>query len=510
MNLTSTTFAFFCMLTIFIYFIFPKKIKWVVLLIASLIFLFYNNDNLIFSILQLLIIFLSSYIFGILIEKNKHRKRSKLYLGLGILFILFILIYFKYSNLILIISNHIRNLFNIKYEWKFINRTSLIGLSYFSLIMIGYLTDIYRGAIKPEKNIFKCALFMVYFPILNSGPFIKYENMKDQLFKPHKFDYEKMTRGLIRVAWGIFKILVISLRLGYFVDAVWADQVTFNGFYSILAALFFPLQLYTNFSGSIDIIMGISEIIGIDLPENFTAPFFSKSMTEFWRNWHITLGAWLRDYIFYPIQKSNIMQKLNKFCRKKLGKKVGKKVSLYLSMLIMWTFIGIWHGGAFTFIIGSGILQFVFIFLEDMLSPIVSKVNKKLNINEETFGYRLYQIIRTFIFFSFTMIFFRAPRVAYAIAFIKGMFVWNPWVILDNKSLYTAGLDLLDFRVLIISLITLFIVDYLSKTESVRDRLKKQNIVFRWIVIFALIFSIIIFGCYGPGYDPAAFIYREF
>lgn len=509
MNLVSIGFVIFLLLTLIIYFIFPKKIKWVVLLISSFIFLFYKNIT-VSTILQALLVLLSSYIFARLIEKAKKEKKKRLFLLFGIFIILSVLLCIKYTNLFLTILNHIFNILNINKHFSMVTKASLIGMSYYSLIMISYLIDVYRGACKSEKNVFKLALFMSYFPILTSGPFIRYENIKKDLYEGHKFNYERMTRGLLRIAWGVFKILVISQRLGYFVDAVWADQVTFNGFYSILAAMFFVLQLYTNFSGSIDIIMGVSEIIGIDLPENFNGPFFSKTITELWRRWHITLGAWLKDYIFYPLLKSDFMQKMNTFCKKKFGKKIGKKIPIFLSMFIMWLLIGTWHNGAFTFIIGSGILQFIYIFLEDILTPVSEKVNKKLNINTETFGYRLYQMIRTFLLFSFAMIFFRAPRVLSAFNFIKGMFIWNPWILLDNKSLFTAGLDLMDFRILIISLIVLFVVENLHMSGSVRDKLRKQNIVFRWIVIFALIFSIIIFGCYGPGYDPAAFIYREF
>ena len=243
--------------------------------------------------------------------------------------------------------------------------------------MIGYLVDIYRGACKAQKNIFKCALFMSYFPILTSGPFIKYSEIEKDLYSGHKFNYERMCSGLVRTLWGVFKVLVVSQRVGMFVDAVYGDINTYSGIFIMAAFLLFTVQLYTNFSGSIDIIMGISQIIGIKLPENFNVPFASKTITELWRRWHITLGGWLRDYIFYPLLKSDFMQNLNKKCKKKFGKNIGKKIPLYLSMLIMWILIGIWHEGSYKFIIGSGILQFIYIFLEDILEPVSKKINDK-------------------------------------------------------------------------------------------------------------------------------------
>ena len=508
MNLTSLTFLFFCVITIIIYFIVPKKIQWVILLISSIIFLFCKNFN-INTIIQAIVVLFTSYFIGLLIYKNRNSKKSKKFLILGIILILAQLVYLKYINLFIITTNHILSFINSQYEIEMTSSNSLIGISYYSLIMISYLIDIYRGSCKPQKSIFKCALFMSYFPILTSGPFIKYDQMENQLYSKHKFNYHNMCSGLIRIFWGLFKILVISLRIGYFVDTVYSNINNYNGFYIVVAVLLFPLQLYTNFSGSIDIILGISEIIGISLPENFKTPFFSKTITEFWRKWHITLGAWLRDYVFYPLLKSNYMQSLNKTISNHFGKNIGKKTYLYLSMLIMWIIIGIWHGGAYTYIIGSGLLQFVFMFFEDLFEPIATKINSKLGIKTDVFSYKLYQVIRTYLLFSFSMIFFRATSISNAIDIIKNIFVYNLWILLDNESLYTAGLDMLDFRVLIISLLVLFMVERLSCNGSVREKLFNQNIIFRWGIIYLLVFSVIIFGCYGVGYDPAEFIYGQ-
>ncbi len=511
MSLISFSFLLFCIITILIYFIVPKKFQWIILLISSICFLFYKNLN-IYTIIQSLIVLLSSYSFGILIEKFRNEKKSKIFLLIGIFIILAQLIYLKYTNVFLRSFNLIFSLFNIKYRFILLsNKPVLIGISYYSLIMISYLIDIYRRACESQKNIFKCALFMSYFPILTSGPFIRYDNIKDKLYSQHKFNYSLMCKGLIRILWGLFKVIVISQRLGYFVDTVYGNIYTYIGFYIVIATLFFTLQLYTNFSGSIDIIMGISEIFGIDLPENFRAPFFSKTITEFWRNWHITLGAWLKDYIFYPLLKSNFIQALTHKCKNKFGKKIGKKIPLYICLFIMWILIGIWHGGDYTFIIGSGILQFVFILIEDIFGTIIIKINDKLGINMKTFSYKLYQVIRTYLLFSFAMIFFRADSVINALETIRFMFVWNPWILFDHTSLYAAGLDRYDFGVLIISLVALFIVDIgIKKFDSVRDKLLQQNIVFRWGVIYLLLFVIIIFGCYGVDYNPSSFIYRQF
>ena len=458
MNITSFSFILFCIIVMVIYYIVPKKFQWVILLISSLFFIGQ-------------------------------------------------LAYLKYTNFLLITLNHIFNLLDIEYCFDLVNRTSLIGISYYSLIMIGYLIDIYRGTCKAQKNIFKCALFMSYFPILSSGPFIRYNEISENLYGKHKLDYKKVCNGSLRILWGAFKI---SSRLGFYVDTVYENLNIYQGFYVIIAVLFFTLQLYTNFSGSIDVIMGISEIFGIALPENFNLPFFSKTITEFWRNWHITLGAWLRDYIFYPLLKSKFMQWLMRVCKERFGKKVGKKIPLYISMLIMWILIGLWHGGTYTYIIGSGLLQFLFIFFEDVLAGSVKKINKKIGINTEVFSYKLYQTIRTFLLFSFSMIFFRANSIMKAFKIIKSMFVWNPGILTDVDLICKAGIGIRDLEILCVSLVILFIVEMLMRKNNVRDMLFKQNIIFRWGILYILIFSIIIFGCYGPDYDATAFIYQNF
>ena len=503
MSLTSLVFVLFCIITFFLYFIVPKKIQWLILLIASLIFLFYDNFS-VFTVLQLLIVILSSYFFGRLVDKYRDTKRGKVFLALGIIIILGLLIYLKYTNLFLTTFNHFLMLFGNSYRFELVHRTSLIGISYWSLIMISYLIDVHRGAIKSEKNILKLSLFMSYFPILTSGPFIRYDDFKDQVDRGEKkkFSYDALCSGLVRILWGLFKILVISQRLGYFVDHVYGHMVVLEGMYIFLAACFFVLQLYTNFSGSIDIIMGVSEILGIKLPENFKAPFFATTITEFWRNWHITLGAWLKDYIFYPLLKSNFMQSLNKKCKNIFGKKISKKIPLYLSMLIMWTLIGIWHGGAYTYIIGSGLLQFIFIFLEDVLEPVSNKINKKLGINTDTFSYRLYQRIRTFLLFSFSMIFFRAVTVNEALSILQNMFVWT--------SLTDIGeiMSIANFIVMFLGIGALLVVEYLMSRNIVSLKFKNRHRDYLFLIIF--IFVIILFGIYGVGFDKADFIYNRF
>lgn len=509
MNLSSFTFLAFLVVFILIYFIIPKKIQWIFLLLSSLLFMFYQNIHFI-AIACVLSTLIIAYISAIFVEKYKDSKKGLWSCIIGVLLVLTPLILFKYINFIGINIEYISHLFGGDYIWYTITTDVPIGISYYTLIMIGYIIDVYRKTCKAQTNILKCALFMCYFPQLTSGPVTRYSE-EHSLFKPHKFNYYTFTNGLIRILWGFFKILVISSRASIFVNGVYNDIVHYNGFYIVIAALLFTIQLYTNFSGSIDIIMGVSEIIGIELPENFQQPFFSKSITEFWRRWHISLGDWLRDFIFYPLLKSNIIQGMTKKLKSKLGKKWGKRIPIYIAMFILWTVIGIWHGGSYNYLIATGWIQFVYLVIEDISEPWMKKITAKLVINRDKFVYKIIRCMKTYIMFSFALIFFRAENISSAIAIIKNIFItWNPYVLYDRTSLFIVSLDKMDFVVMILSIFVLFVVEWLQRTRNVRESLSRRNIIIRWTLLYTLIFVILIFGSYGPGYSTTEFIYQQF
>lgn len=505
MNVTAFSFLIFLFILNGLYYIFPKKYQWLLLLGASFCFLFYKGFTYL-ALFYILLVLFTTYFGALLIQKYSGTKKAFLICFLSILIILAELGYLKYTNLFGNTIASIINFFGGNYRFQNIYRHAPLGISYYSLIMIGYLVNVYRGEVAPQKNIFKCALLMLYFPIVSAGPFIRYEMVADDLYGHHGFDLKKITSGFTRILWGFFKMLVISSRLGIFVDNVYGNLNVLNGWYAIVACLFYTLELYTNFSGAIDIIMGASEMLGINLPENFNNPFFSKSITEFWRRWHITLGLWLKDFVFYPLLKSNFMQNLTLKTKKLLGKKWGKKLPLYLSMLILWLLIGIWHGGAYHYILASGLLQFIFIMLEDLLSPLQEKIITKLKINPKATSYKLWACAKTFLLFSFSMIFFRAASVNEGFQIIKAMGSFN----IDFKLLSLTSLNHFDFIIIFFALVILFGVELKQRTGSIREKLQKQNIILRWSLIYALFLIIIIFGIYGIGFDISEFVYSKF
>lgn len=485
MNISSFIFFLFVFASLICYYLLPKKLSYISLLCFSLFFLFYNSLS-VLNIVSVSSIFLISYVSGLLIDKFKDKSKS--ICVIGVILILLILGYLKYANFFITLVNNIFRL-----NFNLLNNESPLGVSYFSLIMIGYIVDIYWCTNGAEKNPLKVLLFMIYYPILTSGPFIKYSEIKDNLFTKNSFKFDNIINGFLRVLWGLFKVLIISTRISIFVTFVYSNLGSMNGLYIILAILAYTFELYTNFSGSIDIVIGVSHMFGISLPENFDNPFASETITEFWRVWHITLGNWLRNYIFYPLLKSDMIQNLNKVCKDKFGKK-GKKIPTFLCMFVLWFLIGFWHGGSFKFILASGILQFIFIMVEDLFG-LVNKTDKKY--------IRVLRVIRTFILFSLSMVFFRAASVSEGIEVFKNLFNTSSLNLIKD-----LGLSIFDVVVIIISLVALLIFD--NKKEKIKEYIGNKSFEFRIAIALAAVLTILLFGVYGFGFNASEFIYGNF
>lgn len=508
MNITSYSFYFLIAITLIIYYIIPLNYRWMVLLFSTLVFIFRANSVLNGCIAIIMAVW--TYILAIVIGKRtRYAKISMICAIIGIVFLLFL---FKEQVFFINVGNQILSITKAEVELKGINLIAPLGISYFALSLISYICEVYWGTIEAEKNVLKFITFGLFFPTLTSGPIVKYKNSAEKILGGNRFEYNRFCAGLQRIAWGFFKKLVISERLAILVNTIYGDYETYNGLYIFLASCAFTLQLYTDFSGCIDIILGVSELFGIKLPENFDVPFASLTLAEFWRRWHITLGIWLKEYILYPILKSNIFQNLTSKTKKRFGKKIGKKIPTWIALLISWLMVGFWHGGGYNYIIGVGLYMGVIIVLSEMLTTPFNWMKKRLHINDTCFSWRFFQMARTYLLFSFGLSFFRASNLAEGVKIWKScFFVFNPWIFFDG-SLYMLGLDAKDIKVLIIGLsilIIMGIVRFKTQTE-IRELIANQNIAFRWILYMILLMSIIIFGMYGAGYDANAFIYQGF
>lgn len=521
MLFTTVEFVAFLTLCVITYYLLPKKAQWLVLLCASLAFYMgLGRKRVVFVLISACTTWISAVVIDKINicskehlkrekdtldkeEKNTLKKRYRFKKRLVLLAFLFVnlggLAVFKFygfaADLVL-----------------FLPAMSLImpvGISFYTLQIIGYIMDVYNEKVQPEKSLLKTVLFTTYFPQIIQGPISRFGFLQQQLTKEHNFDYDKFVLGLLRMVWGYFKKLVIADRFAIIVAPLFANSEKYSGFEIAIVVVFYTIQLYADFSGGIDIALGASELFGIQLPENFNRPFFSKSIGEFWRRWHITLGTWLKDYVFYPVTLSKPLAKLGKFLSKHWGKWYGKWIPAYISLFILWFCSGVWHGEGAQFIL-YGMYHGTIIMLGMTFAPLFDKLSNKLQLDRKCTGWKIVQVARTFSLICIGELIFRSSSVSQAVAMLKSMFfVWNPET-LFNGFVFTLGMDRQDFYVGIIAVAILLYVSLASRKRSMRHWVAMRSLPVRWLIVMGAIMSIVIFGIYGPGYDPTPFIYFKF
>lgn len=497
MNYTSLIFLLFVTLLMCIYYIFPKKFRWSILLVGSIFFYYLLSGK---YIIYIVVATLISYIFALLI--NKHEKQKKKLLITSILLVLSFLLVLKYNNFFISLINPFVGLFDINIAFK--KFIMPIGISYYTLDMIAYLSDIYRKKIIPEKNPLKLLLFFTYFPKIIEGPFVRYDSLSKTLFNPNKFNYYNFRNAWVLIGYGFFKKLVIADRAGIFVDNIFKTQTV--GLASLFAIVFYTIQIYCDFSGSIQIITGVSELFGVQLPENFKRPFFSKSIQEFWKRWHITLGEWLKDYIFYPISLSKMNMKLNLKVRKMKNKYLARFIITAFPLFFVWFLNGFWHGPTWKYIF-YGLYYYILMMLGLLLKPVFDKIIKLLRINIKSWYYKTFQIIRTCIIVCLGLLIFRAESLKQAWVMFTNVFHSSTL----NSIVKPGGLNKIELIILFVSVLLIFIVELIEEHNiNIREKLDKKIFIVRWIVYLFLIFSTIIFGIYGIGYSDKSFIYGGF
>ena len=394
------------------------------------------------------------------------------------------------------------------------HRFSLIvplGISYYTLSLIGYLADVYWRKEKAERNPFKLFLFAVYFPKILQGPITKYRTTAAELFAEHRFSFDSFCQGLQRFAWGYFKKLVVADRLNIFVQQVFGDNGSYGGSLVVVAAIFGAFQLYCDFSGCMDMALGVSGALGITLDENFNHPFLSKNAAEFWRRWHITLGLWFKDYVYMPLAVSPTLMKFSGEIRKKGMKRFGKAMATIVPLSVVWILTGLWHGTGLNYLMW-GIYWGVLIILSSVFEPELKKLSGGLKINTEGGAWQVFRQFRTFLLFVISRLITIPGNLQRTEVFIERIFrCFEPWHLV-NGDLYKAGLDRPNFILGMLGIILILWVDQMEerKNTSVVKIVAGQHIVVRWLVFYMVIFSIMIFGVYGPGYDASAFVYMNY
>lgn len=489
MQFTSMRFALFAGALLLLYYRIPKHRQWQLLLLANMVF--YIEAGLRYF-LFLLITAATSFEAARFLENHRSRKSvchrclsTCLFLNFGMLAVCKIFLLLPDSN------------------W-FLSLGLPMGISFYIFQSIGYVIDVSRGR-EAEKSFAKFLLFVSYFPQLIQGPISKHADLQPQLMIPHAYNKKQVSFGLQRMLWGYFKKLVIADRIGTAVAVLRGPE--YSGFPFLILTLFYALQIYGDFTGGIDIALGLSQALGITLPENFRHPFFSKNISEFWRRWHITLGSWMREYIFFPVSVCGPLRKLSKVARKHLGS-FGKRLPVYIASGITWIATGIWHGLTPNFLLW-GMLNFLVISLSEELAPLYRKFHKRFSWKDRPW-YELFEMTRTFLLMNLIRSCDLFPDVNDYFLRIRSLL--SPWELsfLWDGSLLELGLSGLDYLILIVGIWIMLAVSLVQvHNGSIRQILWNKPVLGN-ILGFGLLLSILLMGYYGIGYEASSFIYNQF
>ncbi len=521
------SFSFFLLffgITALLYSMVPQKIRWVVLLLGSYAFYFVSSKG---NIIPFIVITLIVWGSGLLIQKmndtmklkrkqasSKEEKKSirakynqykRRILALGAVLVVLILLFCKYINFFIGTLNLIPAL-NIK-ELSVIQP---LGISFFVLEGISYIADVYYGKIEAEKNPLKISLFLSFMLTVVEGPIARYEQLGKQLCTCKYNNLEDVSKGYVRTCWGLFKKVVIADRAVLLVSGVFDNYESYSGLPVACAILFYTLQLYCEFSGVMDIMCGLGRMLGIELPENFKQPFFAKSINEFWQRWHISLGTFLRDYIFYPVSLSKGIKNISAKTKEKFNQYYASLIPTSIALFFVWFTNGFWHGSGWKYIV-YGLYYYFLMMLGLFFKPLTDKLCNKLKINTESKGFGYFAVFRTFIIVNFGMLIFRADNLKVAFHMFASLFRWGDISALIPGAENSIEINFYDYAVILIGFIAILIVGILKERKiDIIEKIYRLPFALKFVLYLAAIFVIIIIGAYGEGYGVVDLIYANF
>ena len=413
---------------------------------------------------------------------------------------------FKYVNLLIETFNRIASA-----DFDVLDIVLPAGISFFSFRSISYIVDIYRRQLAPARNFIDYCFFLTFFPPLLAGPVVRAKDMLPQIYARPEATREQVCRGLVLIMFGLVKkVIVADYISGNFVDRIFDNPSLYSGFENMLGAVGFTLQLYCDFSGTMDIAIGIARIFNVSLPENFRQPFFSRTASEFWQRWHITLGTWFKDYIYYPISLSKPCKAMTKMARKKIGLRYGPLLVSSIALFAVWFCNGLWHGAGTQYLL-FGMYYFVLIVCGGFLEPLMQTFCSKTGFNRSSRAYIIFQVLRTIIIIFIGELIFRSSDAQTAIAMIsKALFDFSLETIVQG-GIFTLGIDVKDCTIVGLVLLVLLIVGFIKERGGNPClRIAQCNVVVRWATLILLFLSIVVFGAYGAGYVPVDPMYAQF
>lgn len=478
MLFNSAGYIVFFTIVCLVYFILPKKLKRVFLLLAS--YFFYSCWNLKYSLLMLFST-VATYLTAIAMDMVGAKKKKKLYLGLCFFVNLAILFVFKYYSFTVNFINKILGIAALSIDMPVIDVLLPVGISFYTFQALGYIVDVYRSEIKAERNFINYALFVSFFPQLVAGPIERSKNLLTQIDNLGHRRYENLSKGLLYILWGFFLKLVIADRAAIFVNQVFDSYQGYSYIFLCYAALLFAVQIYCDFYSYSIIAKGSAKVLGYDLMDNFRAPYLSKSITEFWRRWHISLSTWFKDYLYIPLGGN----------RKGAFRK-------HINVLIVFLVSGLWHGANYTFVLW-GLIHGIFNILEDSFKGITKGIR-------DNFIYKNIRRLITFVVAVLSFVIFRSKNIGAAKAYILGILKRQAGT-MDASIAFPYE----DTVILLIAIAILVVIDILIYNKvKLADNIERRSLVIRWPIYIFLLIATLIFGIYGPGYSEAQFIYFQF
>ena len=475
MLFNSFSFLIFFPVVTLIYFLLPRRTRWVWLLVTS--YFFYMNWNAEYA---LLLAASTGVTYGcaLLIDRAAEIKKRRLVLIAGIVFNVGMLGYFKYTGMFVDLINRLCALIGVSARIPPVDIPLPVGISFYVFQALGYMIDVYKKRVKVERNLFKYALFVSFFPQLVAGPIERSGRLLRQIDTPHDFEWKRVRDGLLIMMLGYFEKVVIADRACMYVDAIYNGWAGASGAQIALATAVFAVQDLCDFGGYSHIAIGAAKVLGIELMTNFRQPYFAHSVQNFWARWHISLSTWFRDYIYFP-----------------LGAGRGSAWRKAFNIMVVYTISGLWHGAALKFV-AWGMLNGALQVVEGMFPPRRPKHPK---------AYHLLCVLRTDFLILITMLIFRAGSLSTAVR----MLVKIPaGFALPAMATGFSGMQALCLGICIAVLFAIELIH--EKRLSLTELTDRLPTVARGTLYLLALMAIIIFGVWGPGYSAQAFIYFQF
>lgn len=481
MLFNSFTFLLFFPIVTIIYFLLPQRARWAWLLAASCYFYMF------FKAVYILILFFTiiiDYFAGILLENEQNAQRKKWWLIASLVANIGVLAVFKYFNFLNGNLSGLCTLFGATNPIPYLNILLPIGLSFHTFQAMSYTIEVNRGNQKAERHFGIYALYVMFYPQLVAGPIERPQNMLHQFYEKHVFDYQRVVEGLRMMLWGMFKKVVIADRLTLFVDPVYNHPNDYHGFQTILATIFFSFQIFCDFSGYSDIALGSAKVMGFDLMVNFNRPYFSKSISEFWKRWHISLSTWFRDYLYISLGGNRV-----------------SKTRTYFNQFITFMISGLWHGANWTFVIW-GSLHGAYLIIGEFTKKFRGKVGAGIGLGKTPMLNKFVQVVTTFMLAAFAWIFFRAANFSTAVTIIKN----SLHVSKAQLGLHILGDDTYNFVLCFVFIGIMESIHWFMHNNDVNLLMNRQPVWVRWLIYILFVFTIVNFGMF----DDHQFIYFQF